>query len=182
VFEALVGGGFADEIDVTLLLGPGPHTPNAIASMKERLQRLEKATKSRERVVVAHNSLFDLCFMYQTFVGDLPQSLRQFKIDLQTLFPRLVDTKYMATREVHELDPDMSLEQLYDTVKKYHLPQVSPTLPPRKVAHQAGYDSESQPEFRIPSSQTLTSAGWVTAMTFLKLSWKLGRDCQLLKT
>ncbi|KAL8387960.1 hypothetical protein RB595_009549 [Gaeumannomyces hyphopodioides] len=163
VFEALVGGDFAEEIDVQLLLGSGAHSQDAIDDMKRKLRSVEKMTKTRARVLILHNSLFDLCFLYRSFVGDLPQSLTQFKLDLQ-VFPRLVDTKFMATRGSHELGPDMSLGQLYGTVENLELPLIAPPMSPIKIAHQAGYDS------------------WITAVAFLKLSWKLGRDRQRLKT
>lgn len=110
--------------------------------MKRKLQSIEKSVKARARVTIAHNSLFDLCFLYRSFVGDLPQTLTQFKLDLQVLFPRLVDTKYMATRGGRELDPGMSLDQLYGTVKRQLLPAIAPQMHPTKVCHYAGYDSE----------------------------------------
>ncbi|KLU83948.1 hypothetical protein MAPG_02997 [Magnaporthiopsis poae ATCC 64411] len=164
VFEALVGGDFAEEIDVQLLLGPGTHSPGTIDAMERKLQSIEKRAKARARVTIVHNSLFDLCFLYRSFVGDLPQTLTQFKLDLQALFPRLVDTKYMATRGGRELDPGMSLDQLYSTVKRQRFPPIAPQVSPTKVCHYAGYDS------------------WITAMAFLKLSWKFGQDRKLRKT
>ncbi|KAL8414254.1 hypothetical protein RB594_005472 [Gaeumannomyces avenae] len=163
VFEALAGGDFAEEIDVQLLLEPGAHSQDKMGEMRRKLRSIEKKTKTRTRVLILHNSLLDLCFLYRSFVGDLPRTLTQFKLDLQA-FPRLVDTKFMVTLGRHELGPDISLGQLYRMVKNLELPLIAPPMPSIRVAHEAGYDS------------------WITAVAFLKLSWKLSQDRQLLKT
>ncbi|KAI6380264.1 hypothetical protein MCOR25_001693 [Pyricularia grisea] len=165
VFEALIGGDFADEINLGLILTPEEYqTKGAATDTRAKLRAIEAKAKERTRVIVGHNSLFDLCFMYRSFIGTLPTSLQQFKIDIQAMFPRYVDTKYMATQNARNLEAGHTLEELYGTVQSQKLPLFHPDAPLYRSSHQAGYDS------------------WLTSVTFLKLSWKLARDSQFLRS
>lgn len=51
--------------------------------------------------MVGHNCFYDFLHVYQTFYGDLPESIRDFKSSWLQLFPQTLDTKYLA--ETHEL-------------------------------------------------------------------------------
>ncbi|KAH9429973.1 hypothetical protein MCOR02_009695 [Pyricularia oryzae] len=146
VFEALVGGDFADEIDIGLLLTPEEyHIKGSAADLRARLLAIEAKAKENSRVIVGHNSLFDLCFIYNSFIGTLPTSLQQFKIDIRAMFPRYVDTKYMATQDAKNIEFDQNLEELYCTVQSQKLPLFHPKAPMCRSSHQAGYDMLSTP-------------------------------------
>ena len=46
--------------------------------------------------VIAHNGLFDLLYIYQSFVGDLPEDYFEFKKNIHKGFPYFYDTKYLS--------------------------------------------------------------------------------------
>ncbi|KAK3985545.1 ribonuclease H-like domain-containing protein [Cladorrhinum sp. PSN332] len=97
IFEALVGGNFAGKIDVDMLF-PANHNPTVTdrIEMRKRLQRYEKKRRERPPIIVGHNQYLDLCFLYQTFVEDLPPMFAEFQFNAKVIWPQLVDTKHMA--------------------------------------------------------------------------------------
>ncbi|TLS29864.1 hypothetical protein PpBr36_03547 [Pyricularia pennisetigena] len=146
VFEALIGGDFADEIDLGLLLTPEEYrTEGTATDTRAKLRAIEAKAKARARITIGHNSLFDLCFMYHSFIGTLPTDLQQFKIDIQAMFPRYVDTKYMATQDAKNIEVDQPLGELYCTVQSQELPLFHPKAPLCRGSHQAGYDTPRCP-------------------------------------
>ncbi|TLD30578.1 hypothetical protein PspLS_02155 [Pyricularia sp. CBS 133598] len=158
VFEALIGGDFTDEIDLGLLLTPQEYqTKGAATDVRAKLRAIEAKLKERTRVIVGHNSLFDLCFIYHSFIGNLPTSLQQFKIDIRAMFPRYVDTKYMATQDAKNAVVDQTLEELYFTVQSQKLPLFHPKAPLCRNSHQAGYDMLSTPRSppEVPRRQNM---------------------------
>merc|ERR1719198_243795 len=60
----------------------------------------DEITKGR-KLLVGHNCFYDFLHLYQTFYGDLPESVQEFKSSWLQLFPQTLDTKYLA--EAHEL-------------------------------------------------------------------------------
>merc|ERR1719272_2665072 len=54
-----------------------------------------------QKLVVGHNAFYDFLHLHQTFYGDLPESVQEFKTQWLQLFPQTLDTKYLA--EAHEL-------------------------------------------------------------------------------
>uniref|UniRef100_A0A1I7XQ76 Poly(A)-specific ribonuclease PARN-like domain-containing protein 1 n=1 Tax=Heterorhabditis bacteriophora TaxID=37862 RepID=A0A1I7XQ76_HETBA len=46
--------------------------------------------------VVGHNSFYDLLYLYQYFVADLPESYARFKQAVNIIFPLVIDTKVLA--------------------------------------------------------------------------------------
>lgn len=48
--------------------------------------------------IVGHNSFFDLMYIYQSFVGDLPDDYFQFKKTVNKGFPHFYDTKYLSNQ------------------------------------------------------------------------------------
>jgi poly(A)-specific ribonuclease len=150
VVEALSGGDFAGALEAEWLLSDEGMDTEARAKGVERMQediaKWQRKLRAASPVLVGHNLFFDLCFMYQTFVGDLPEESDAFRARIHQLFPRIVDTKYMATRIEHSMMPDMSLAELYYSLALKRKPAISsvPNFFRRKgSAHQAGYDSES---------------------------------------
>ena len=170
IFEAFVGGSFASKINIQLVF-PANHELSATEriDMKKKLQRLEKKRRDRPPVILGHNQFLDLCFMYQTFVGDLPATLAEFQMRARSLWPRLVDTKHMALE--FGFRREMNLGKLHkallDSKDSFTLKsEVSSTTDllcvsdeTNVAAHDAGYDS------------------WMTAIVFGNLVKKaLGRQ------
>lgn len=48
--------------------------------------------------VIGHNSFLDLLYIYQSFVGDLPESYFDFKKAINNGFPHYYDTKYLSNQ------------------------------------------------------------------------------------
>ncbi|KAK4230841.1 ribonuclease H-like domain-containing protein [Podospora fimiseda] len=160
IFEALVGGHFAGRIDVDLLF-PADHSPTITEriEMRKRLQRYEKKRRERPPILVGHNQYFDLCFLYQTFVGNLPPTFAEFKSRAKILWPQLVDTKHMAMElgfgnhvnlsRLHQIlsnqKGSFSLES--EIIESIDLLSIDAEAA-SGAAHDAGYDS------------------WMTAMVF----------------
>lgn len=124
------------------------------------LAKCETKLTARPPVVVGHNQLHDLCFIYQSFIGDLPPRLEDFRSKMHTLFPRMVDTKFLATPpNYHIMMADNSLSMLFDIANDQELPIIvqDPRLSTH-MKHQAGFDS------------------WMTAVVFLRKAWNLDEE------
>jgi len=116
----------------------------ALMYTKRKLLACEKKLQKRRPILVGHNQFTDLCFLYATFFGPLPVQLDDFRKHIQYLFPRVVDTKYMATRNGHDMRPEETLEDLFESVKDQTIPFVEQPADFWKSnsAHQADYDSK----------------------------------------
>jgi len=127
--------------------------PAAIAHMTTHLKLLQEKLTREQPVLIGHNSLYDICFIYQSFFGPLPATIDKFGEEIHYLFPRIVDTKYLAGREGnHSMVGDDTLVQLYNSAQELALPKVvkDPQMPyvvrggygADMAPHQAGYDSK----------------------------------------
>ena len=110
---------------------------------------------SEKRIpLVGHNCFYDLLHTYQSFYGEVPPYLDQFKQKWTSMFPRTFDTKYLAEANdvLGGLQPPGTLKGLSDfmiasrsdscvTVQplgeefQYHLTEGS------DKSHDAGYDA-----------------------------------------
>ncbi|KAL9621882.1 MAG: hypothetical protein Q9160_003703 [Pyrenula sp. 1 TL-2023] len=147
IIEALTGGDIT-KIDSNIFLAAMPgdskarDDPNILQTYIESLQtRLEK----RRRILVGHNLFTDLVMIYRCFVGELPANVQDFQRSIHDLFPAIVDTKYMATSAIQELNSS-SLGDL-DYALQYRLTPVI-TVPENfdryndaSSYHEAGFDS-----------------------------------------
>ncbi|EGC31299.1 hypothetical protein DICPUDRAFT_156861 [Dictyostelium purpureum] len=52
--------------------------------------------------VIIHNGIFDLLFIFQSLIADLPDKLNDFIVKLVTVFPKIYDTKYIAEYKINE--------------------------------------------------------------------------------
>lgn len=69
---------------------------------------------SAKMYLVGHNLMFDLMFMYRSFVGPLPLTLSEFKKCLSSMFRGIFDTKYIIESKVLGITTnDSSLGELY---------------------------------------------------------------------
>ncbi|RNF00766.1 putative ribonuclease [Trypanosoma rangeli] len=58
-----------------------------------------KALVSSKKPCVGHNCFADLLFLVASLDGPLPDTLPEFKLRMQELFPTVFDTRYVATRQ-----------------------------------------------------------------------------------
>eukprot|EP00811_Abedinium_folium_P033479 NODE_6439_length_1672_cov_8.533981.p1 GENE.NODE_6439_length_1672_cov_8.533981~~NODE_6439_length_1672_cov_8.533981.p1 ORF type:complete len:335 (-),score=118.46 NODE_6439_length_1672_cov_8.533981:373-1377(-) len=65
------------------------------------VRSLVDAVGKSKKTLVGHNCFYDFLHLYQTFYGELPESVQEFKAAWIQLFPQTLDTKYLA--EAHEL-------------------------------------------------------------------------------
>jgi poly(A)-specific ribonuclease len=163
IFEALSGGNLSG-IDPLWSHKPASHEEDTSAKRAElaaELKDLTKRLQEKQHVIVGHNLFTDLCFLYKTFIGRLPAGVGDFQSQIHTLFPIVIDTKYLATYGNNSMNPRSNLQELLVPFQKIHKPLIvlhedhnsyGSTI---GKSHEAGFDS------------------WMTAELFIKLSAKL---------
>ena len=50
--------------------------------------------------LVGHNCKLDLLYLYQTFIGPLPESYSEFKSLFNSLFPAVYDTRFISSQGI----------------------------------------------------------------------------------
>ncbi|KAI1500503.1 ribonuclease H-like domain-containing protein [Biscogniauxia marginata] len=144
VLEALTGGSFAQQAHLECTADVGDRAGvefRGASNEKFDIEKCEADLKKRRPVLVGHNMLYDLVFIYNTFFGPLPDGVDDFLHHIHELFPRIVDTKYMHTRGHHMMDSDMSLKELHRSYEGHQFPSVAGSAILGGDAHHAGYDS-----------------------------------------
>ncbi|KAJ4314335.1 hypothetical protein N0V94_006495 [Neodidymelliopsis sp. IMI 364377] len=156
VFEALVSG----EID-----GDALYIARSAAGVdgRDRFDRAIERLRKRKPVLVGHNMFTDIVYLYRTFVGPLPDTLDEFLALLHELFPKIVDTKYLATHDEGDLNASPTLEEIAKSLQNQPLPNIAThedhsKYNEKEAFHEAGYDS------------------LLTATIMLRLSAKLGAE------
>ncbi|KAI0024690.1 ribonuclease H-like domain-containing protein [Xylariomycetidae sp. FL0641] len=138
VFEALAGGSLAEYCP---RLGP---VKKAIPYVRD-LREYEKQLKQKRPILVGHNLFYDMVFIYHTFFGSLPGQLDDFLSAINSLFPRIIDTKHLDRTGKNSMMEDLPLEQLHNHYQKQQFPMIVAPQPNFSYAkpqpHQAGYDS-----------------------------------------
>lgn len=139
VFEALVRG----QIDFDVL-----YTVRGAVGVdgRDRFDRAVARLKSTQPVLVGHNMFTDIVYLYRTFVGPLPETLDEFCDALHSLFPKIVDTKYLATHAEGDLNASPTLEEIAKGLQNQPLPTIVTHEDHAKyndteAFHEAGYDS-----------------------------------------
>ncbi|KUJ19557.1 CAF1-domain-containing protein [Mollisia scopiformis] len=161
IFEALCGGNLSG-VDVKWFINE--LEVKEAKTVKEELEMIIKDLKSKKRMIVGHNLFFDLGFLYKTFIGILPNNVKDFQEDINDLFPFIIDTKYLATQSPGTQNPRSGLKELLAPFRKIHVPLI--VLHEDHVQygaeygrdHEAGYDS------------------WMTAELFVKLAGQLSSE------
>ena len=130
---------------------------------KNRLDRAVARLQKRQPVLVGHNMFTDIVYLYRTFVGPLPDTLDEFCALLYGLFPKIIDTKYLATHAGGDLNASPTLEDIAKGVQAQPLPRIVTHEDHGKyndteAFHEAGYDS------------------LLTATIMLRLAAKLGAE------
>ncbi|XP_068177275.1 poly(A)-specific ribonuclease PARN [Antennarius striatus] len=112
--------------------------------------RVIHAISKSGKLVVGHNMLLDVMHTIHQFYCPLPEDLQDFKDVTMWVFPRLLDTKLMAsTKPFKELITNTSLAELEKQLKEtpFKSPQVETAegFPSYDTAqeqlHEAGYDA-----------------------------------------
>uniref|UniRef100_A0A7N8XHF7 Poly(A)-specific ribonuclease PARN n=1 Tax=Mastacembelus armatus TaxID=205130 RepID=A0A7N8XHF7_9TELE len=110
--------------------------------------RVIHAISKSGKLVVGHNMLLDVMHTIHQFYCPLPEDLLDFKEVTMCVFPRLLDTKLMAsTQPFKELITNTSLAELEKQLKEspFKSPQVAEGFPSYNTAqeqlHEAGYDA-----------------------------------------
>ena len=114
------------------------------------LQKLD----THSPVLIGHNVVYDLAFLYAMFIGELPKKLGDFRARTHDLFPRILDTKVLISQSVDPNVVDSSLEDIYLELKAQAYPFVQTATPgwgftryssgigaKKGSAHNAGFDS-----------------------------------------
>mmetsp|Transcript_58050 Transcript_58050/g.180085 ORF Transcript_58050/g.180085 Transcript_58050/m.180085 type:complete len:583 (-) Transcript_58050:58-1806(-) len=155
----------------------------------------DEITRS-QKPLVGHNCFYDFLHLFQTFYGDLPESIQEFKTSWLQLFPQTLDTKYLA--EAHELlvglQPPATLKGLCDfmaqnaagaqaapggphpvTFEINSLPGVHYHLPRHAVVASQGHGGEPDAPEEAEQEETDSSheAGYDALMTSLVLVHQL---------
>ncbi|CAK7265495.1 hypothetical protein SEPCBS57363_001612 [Sporothrix epigloea] len=155
--EKLVGGSFADDVYRMYDLNVGL-TDDCV---KRKIDISEAKLRGETPVLVGHNMFLDLCFLYATFFGSLPDTLNEFGHTIHELFPRIMDTKHILTHADHEMMAFKTLEDAFLELEAKKMPfeiehmqtRYTDRMHPANV-HQAGHDS------------------FKTSVVFLKEMWK----------
>ncbi|KAK7871876.1 hypothetical protein R5R35_006456 [Gryllus longicercus] len=131
--------------------------------------RIFKLLTELQTPIVGHNLLLDLMLMYNQFYKPLPESYTTFKKDINTLFPTILDTKYISFEAKRIIGRDKlvsnALNNLYEFFKQG--PGATLTTPAPGVEFAAEY---------IPSNlhENFHEAGWdsyCTGFCFIKLAY-----------
>ncbi|KAF2798585.1 CAF1-domain-containing protein [Melanomma pulvis-pyrius CBS 109.77] len=147
VFEALAQGDI-DPID-PFYFAKNPRgmvIAADINNIKDRFDRTAQRLKDQQPVLVGHNMFTDLVYLYQCFVGKLPDTLQGFCEAIHDLFPKIVDTKYLATFAGGDLNASPTLQDIAEGLEKQKLPDIVTHADHgkyhnTKAFHEAGYDS-----------------------------------------
>ncbi|KAG8014615.1 Poly(A)-specific ribonuclease PARN, partial [Nibea albiflora] len=112
--------------------------------------RVIHAISKSSKLVVGHNMLLDVMHTIHQFYCPLPEDLQDFKEVTMCVFPRLLDTKLMAsTQPFKELITNTSLAELEKQLKEtpFKSPQVETAEgfhsydTAQEQLHEAGYDA-----------------------------------------
>ncbi|XP_050486227.1 pre-piRNA 3'-exonuclease trimmer-like isoform X2 [Bombus huntii] len=114
-----------------------------------------KLLSSSKKTIIGHNILLDLMFMHQQFYKPLPDSYKEFKSNIHTLFPQIYDTKFLSfeLRKLYSREEVNwkvnSLNILYEyfttqgRITTYNSPEIifNEEFSHKKNYHSAGWDS-----------------------------------------
>lgn len=95
-----------------------------IPATRSKLARAREALKRHQPALVGHNLFTDLVYFYRTFIGPLPDTLDEFREAVHEIFPRIVDTKYLATHDGGDLNASPTLQDIAETLGTQELPDI----------------------------------------------------------
>lgn len=134
------------------------------ASVKRLVQNLNDKLRTRRKILVGHNCLTDIMFLYRMAEGDLPLSLEDFRVNFHKMFPAIIDTKFLSScfsekygrLTLAEVERDLSLQR--DKPELY-TPSEFDRYANHAYLHEAGYDSYITAKLAIYMSAKLQKNG-----------------------
>eukprot|EP01129_Flabellula_baltica_P013883 TRINITY_DN6536_c0_g1_i2.p1 TRINITY_DN6536_c0_g1~~TRINITY_DN6536_c0_g1_i2.p1 ORF type:complete len:335 (+),score=69.84 TRINITY_DN6536_c0_g1_i2:1-1005(+) len=82
-------------------------------------RRIIDAIIASKKPIVGHNMFLDLILIYNQFIEQLPPSLDEFKEKISSLFPCIIDTRYLAhLPTIQPLFPSSVLSHLYGKIQE----------------------------------------------------------------
>ncbi|KAF2875370.1 ribonuclease H-like domain-containing protein [Massariosphaeria phaeospora] len=161
IIEALAKGD-VDEIDPLYFARnkEGMVIAADVNNIKSRFDRATQRLKHHQPVLVGHNMFTDLVYLYSAFIGQLPETLQGFCEAIHELFPRIIDTKYLATHAEGDLNASPSLQEIAHKLRMQPLPDIITHAEHSKyhdkdAFHEAGYDSLHTATIMLRLSATL---------------------------
>ncbi|KAF2277954.1 CAF1-domain-containing protein [Westerdykella ornata] len=115
-------------------------------NIKLRFDRARMRLRDQQPVLVGHNMFTDLVYFYRSFIGELPDTLKEFCEAIHELFPRIVDTKYLATHDGGDLNASPTLQDIAESLETQELPDIvthadHPKYHESEAFHEAGFDA-----------------------------------------
>lgn len=146
VFEALARGDVRKANPMNISRHSGGEVTADLHNARDRYERALDRLKTRQPVLVGHNMFTDIVYLYRTFVGELPETLQGFQDAIHELFPKIVDTKYLATHAEGDLNASPTLQEIAEGLSSQPLPTIVTDADHSKYQdkvafHEAGYDS-----------------------------------------
>jgi poly(A)-specific ribonuclease len=62
-----------------------------------RMSEIRQVLLNTPKVLVGHNCFMDLVFIHRYFYGLLPNTVEEFQESIHTIFPTIIDTKFLST-------------------------------------------------------------------------------------
>lgn len=116
------------------------------------------------KLIIGHNVLIDLLFTVQQFLHPLPEDYEEFREMLHDLFPKLIDTKHVATASHIKDFSESSLSEVLKAFDPAEIPAVEPASTGMGYvrdaagqAHEAAYDA------------------YITGLSFLAMIGRIGK-------
>lgn len=149
IFEALTGGDLSGLPSTWFSEESDKHPELSQDNVDKQFEEVKIVLKHKEHVIVGHNLFTDLVCLYKTFIGPLPTCVEDFQEHTHSIFPIVMDTKYLATEGHDSMSTVMrkSLAELVEPFKTIHTPLV--VLHEQHTtygnthgkSHEAGFDS-----------------------------------------
>ncbi|KAH8798614.1 ribonuclease H-like domain-containing protein [Xylogone sp. PMI_703] len=162
LFNALTGGDLAG-IDPQWYCNKKSKTYEEDLKQTElKIKRITQALKDKKHIIVGHNIFTDLVFLYSSFVRELPLTIADFKQGIRSLFPFIIDTRFLATYEMDSMtDSKRKFKGFIIPVQEIVIPTI--LLDDKHLSYNASTGKEHEAGFDA----------WMTAELFLKASAKL---------
>ncbi|KAL8912379.1 MAG: hypothetical protein Q9171_002565 [Xanthocarpia ochracea] len=74
----------------------GPATGSRKGPVTSKFNSVRSRLRGHSTVLVGHNLFLDLIYLYACFFGPLPDKVEDFQRIIHDLFPRIIDTKFLA--------------------------------------------------------------------------------------
>lgn len=115
IFEALSNGDLTS-IPIDWFCDDSGTKPELNSNaLKLPLESLKKELQSKDHILVGHNLFTDLIFLYKTFFGPLPTNVEDFQQAIHSLFPTVLDTKYIHTEGENAVSGRTNLKEILGT-------------------------------------------------------------------